>query len=212
MNRTEIILAAIGIISIVSLAGVTVAYTNLLATQQQEMNLLLFAYFGIPPTPYGITFIVTNATDPNNTTTITKRLTWSDLLRLENTTFPSGATGALEIGPSLNNITYYFFGLNLTSLNLTNPNALDIVVLGAAGGTTGLGHLVYKVPPWDLGEISSEYPILDYAEGGGGGTATYHGTCKFCAPTGYGGYPDYFAKTYYVKAVNTVGITFNATM
>ncbi len=207
MNRTEIVLATIGIISLVSLAGVTVAYSNSLATQQQNTNLLLFYYFGTPPALYGITFIVTNATNSTNPTTVTKKLTLSDFLTLENTTFLSGGTGAPEVGPSLNNITYYFFGLNLTSLNLTDSSKINIIVVGVEGGT-GLGSLIYGTPPWDLGEITSEYPILDYAEGGGGGAGTYQGTCKFCAPTGYGGYPNFFPKTNYVKAVNSIWITF----
>nr|MDO8091178.1 hypothetical protein [Candidatus Sigynarchaeota archaeon] len=73
MNRTEIVLAAIGLISVVALAGVSIGYSNLLATQQQNTNLLLYYYFNIPPTPYGITFYVTNNTDPKNQVLVTKR-------------------------------------------------------------------------------------------------------------------------------------------
>ncbi|WXG42306.1 MAG: hypothetical protein WED07_16330 [Candidatus Freyarchaeum deiterrae] len=210
MNRTEIVLAAIGIIAIVSLGGVTISYGNTLANQQQNTNLVLYAYFGIPIS-YGITFYVTNATDPNNTVTTIKKLTWSDLSPLQNTTFASGSTGSPESGPSLNNITYYFFSLDLTTLNLTDSKQLSIQVSGAAGGDNGLGQMVYGGLHWLLGNITSQYPILDYAEGGGGGTATYIGTCKFCAPTGYGGSPNYFAKQYYVKSVFTIAITFNLT-
>lgn len=197
MNRTEIVLAAVGIISIIALGGVSIAYSNAMATQQTNTNLLLYYYFGIPPEPYGITFIVTNNTDSKNPVTTTMKLTWSNLLTLPNTTFPSGS-GSPENGPSLNNITYNFF-----SLNLTNVSISSIIVLGAEGKS-----LVYGVEPWGLTELNNLWPILDYAEGTGGGGHLWKGTCKFCAPNGELGFPDWIPKPDYVKAVNTIWITF----
>jgi len=173
LNRTEIVLAAIGLISVVALAGVSIGYSNLLATQQQNTNLLLYYYFNIPPTPYGITFYVTNNTDPKNQVLVTKKITINEFLCLKNSTFSwmRDSTMKYEVGPSLYTVLLTYFGLDIT-----NITTLQITVIGPEA------TLVYNSSVWEEKEINESYPLLDYAEGGGGGAQLYLGTMKLCAP------------------------------
>jgi hypothetical protein len=70
-----------------------------------------------------------------------------------------------------------YFNLNITKAVNNASVTLNITASGPESG------IIYPSSGiWNINNISTDYPLLDYAEGGGGGSQLYLGTMKLCAP------------------------------